>query len=339
MGKKVKKQIAETAPWVEKYRPRTLDDVFGNADIIKNLRDMILSRRKQNILLIGDAGVGKTTVGKILAHMYGRTSDNIKEANASLLGRQAYLQNEIIPFCRAATLGKGIQVVFLDEFDYASPVMQASFRRVMEQYSEDGKCIFILACNYERKVLKAIRSRCAIYNFKKLTSEEMTSLAEKILEAEKIEYADESIEPIVEDARGLPREMIQSLQQNSVTGVLEVPKKAEIRGKIVTLMKNLFKEKNLAQAYATFNEILSTVTDDSREILRYMHDLTVDNEKAEPILKGKIIRAIADTDYKLCLDTTPEIQMNALITNLFLIASTSRKEDKTVTKPVPNQEE
>lgn len=323
MGKKKKtKTSKESMPWVEKYRPRKLEHVIGQKDIVDNIQAHLDDKSTMIYMLTGEPGVGKTTIALAMAYVLtDNCTDNLKFVNASMWGRQGFLKDVIIPFCKSSTLGSGKKVLVLDEFDHASIVMQASFRRVLEEYSTIVN--FILICNYKRKVLSAILSRSTIYDFKKVASPDLVERGKFILEKEKIEYVLEDLEKIAEDADGRPRDFINLLQQNSVHGKLVVPKKVEYKSQIGKMLRCVFKKefRNLDEAFRIYYEIVGTFTSETREMLLQINDLVIKNDKVDAELKGKILRTVAETDYRLSIDTDPNIQMIGMIVTFYLIAT------------------
>jgi DNA polymerase III delta prime subunit len=337
MAKK-KKTSQESIPWVEKYRPTKLKYVIGNKDIIDNIEAHLEENSVQNLEFIGAAGIGKTTVAMIIADVLsGHDKDNVKFVNASMFGRQGFLINEIIPFCKSSTLGSDKKkVIVLDEFDHSSKAMQASFRRATEEYTKNGNCVFILTCNFPRMIIEAIHSRCAKFTFKKVSVDEMMERAKLILKKEGIEYTDDDLSKVVELSDGKPRDMIQSLQQCSMKGNLIVPEKAEYRSLIAKMLRCLLKPgfRDLEGAIKMYEDISRTYIDDAREMLLDMHKLILENDSGDPELKGKLLRSIADTDYRLSVDTDPNVQMiGALVTFYFMATPYVNRQAATSSNP------
>lgn len=329
--KKKKKVMNESAPWCEKYRPKSLDDVAGQDETIKKLKAFLASKSMLNMIFVGDEGTGKTSTALIVAGpITGYELGNLKHVNASMFGRIDFLKKEIIPFCKSSSLDGKVKVLILDEFDYASQPMQASFRRVMEEYSANGNCIFIIICNYEKKVIPAIHSRCARFDFGKVSDDSMILYGKKILDNEGISYKEEDIEKIAVSAKGKPRNFVNILQKNCSGGSLVISKEVEIISMVRDMLKSVLKDdsRNIDQANMIFFKIMENYTDDCRRILSEIHDLVIKNKSVNGDYKVKVLRAIMDSDYRLSSsDVNGIIQMTGLLATLYAISSqmSSRK--------------
>lgn len=148
-----------TIPWVEKYRPKTIDDMILKEDTKEYFRKMIDSHDLSNMTLFGSPGIGKSSLAKLLA----------KSVDAEVLfipcgteGTVDVVRNRIQPFCESASSDR-IKCIILDEFDSASGSsaatngMQKALRSLMEAYSDTR---FIITCNYPKKIIEPIFSRC-----------------------------------------------------------------------------------------------------------------------------------------------------------------------------------
>jgi replication factor C small subunit len=144
--------------WTEKYRPSTIDNyVFRDDTQREQVRTWIESKTIPHLLFSGAAGVGKTTLAKILINSLGVNTYDILEINASRDNNVETVREKIIGFVSTMPFGE-FKVVLLDEADYLSPNAQAILRGVMETYASSAR--FILTCNYPNKVIPALHSRC-----------------------------------------------------------------------------------------------------------------------------------------------------------------------------------
>lgn len=146
-------------PWVEKYRPQQIEDVISDADSIIKFKEIISTKKIPHLLFCGKAGIGKTTVAKIIAKS---VTSEVMYINASDERSIDVIRNKVKNFCATVSFS-GIKVVILDEFDGMTPQAMEMLRNVMEEYITN--CAFILTCNYERKVIVPIKSRCQIFTF------------------------------------------------------------------------------------------------------------------------------------------------------------------------------
>ena len=144
--------------WTEKYRPNTLNGyVFRDDSQKKQVQKWVDEKTIPHLLFSGSAGVGKTTLAKILINLLGVNQFDLLEINASRENSVDTIREKITNFVSTMPFGD-YKVVLLDEADYMSPNGQAALRGVMETYSSSSR--FILTCNYPNKIIPAIHSRC-----------------------------------------------------------------------------------------------------------------------------------------------------------------------------------
>lgn len=148
--------------WTEKYRPQTIEDILLPERIKKRFRNGL----DTNILLVGSAGIGKTTLARILAKDF--TS---KLINASLDNGIDSVRNKIVNFASTAGLKNHYKIIILDECDNLSQSAQSSLRGAIEQFHTVAR--FIFTCNYPEKLLDPIKSRFEIIDLNFTADEEI----------------------------------------------------------------------------------------------------------------------------------------------------------------------
>ena len=242
-------------PWVEKYRPQTLDDVVGQKHIVSRLKQYVEEGSMPNLMFTGPAGVGKTTSAlalvKAILGEYWR--QNFLELNASDARGIETVRTNIKNFCRLKPVGAPFRIIFLDEVDNMTKDAQHALRREMEMYTKTAS--FILSCNYSSKIIDPIQSRCAIFRFTPIKGEEIADRLKYIAEAEGCQYEDEAINTIVNFAEGDMRKSVNMLQSAASTGsitedhVFEVVSKAkpqEIKNMVnAALMGDFMKSRDI----------------------------------------------------------------------------------------------
>lgn len=200
--------------WTEKYRPSNIEDVILSEEE-KNFFTS-LKEIPNNLLLVGNPGIGKSTVAKILAKKF--SPHSYMYINASEQGSIDTVRTQISEFISVSSIDGNGKVVILDEADGVSLAAQQALRSVMEEYLDSVK--FILTANYRNKLIEALRSRCQEFSF--TCSEKMVlTRVVQILKSEKIIVPKESIENVkslVKDFFPDIRKTINELQRCCISG-------------------------------------------------------------------------------------------------------------------------
>jgi len=173
--------------WTEKYRPQNIEDVILSEDE-KNFFTS-LKEIPNNLLLVGNPGIGKSTVAKILAKKFAPHS--YMYINASEQGNIDTVRTLISEFISVSSIDGNSKVVILDEADGVSLAAQQALRSVMEEYLDSVK--FILTANYRNKLIEALRSRCQEFSFT-CTEKMVLTRVVQIIKSEKVIVPKESIE-------------------------------------------------------------------------------------------------------------------------------------------------
>ena len=185
--------------WVEKYRPKKIEDCVLPESLKETFQDMIRHGESQNLLLSGGPGCGKTTVAKALCD---ELDTDCMVINCSEDGNIDTLRTKIKTFASSVSLSGNKKVVILDEFDYSNAQsMQPALRGFMEEFSSN--CRFILTCNYKNRIISPLHSRCTCIEFN-IPSKEKPKLASEflkrikyILDSEEIEYNEKVIAQLI----------------------------------------------------------------------------------------------------------------------------------------------
>ncbi len=316
-------------PWVEKYRPKTLDDVVGQDNIIQRLERYIREGSLPNLMFTGPAGVGKTTtalaLGKALLGEYWR--QNFLELNASDARGIDTVRHNIKNFCRLKAVGSPFRIVFLDEVDNMTKDAQHALRREMEMYTKTAS--FILSCNYSSKIIDPIQSRCAIFRFAPVKGHQIIKRLEVIAEAEKIKVTPNALESIVYFAEGDMRRAVNILQSSYSLGeaiteenVHEVVSKAKPQDVRKIINKAL--EGNFIEARDLLREVMvvqgtsgeDLVTQIYQEVSRMARDGILGED-----VYVDLIENIGKYDYRIREGSNPRIQLEALLTNFLFKAN------------------
>ena len=222
--------------WVERYRPRTLDEYVGNEHLKEKVSDYLKSGEVPHLLFFGKAGTGKTTLAKLIVNSI--NCDHII-INASDENNVDTVRNKVKNF--ASTIGfKDSKIVILDEFDYMTPNAQAILRNLMETFSKH--CRFILTCNYVEKVISPIRSRTQEFQIVPPTKKDVAIQISQILTKESIRFEPKDLVPIIDAGYPDIRKVINTCQLNSSKGVLKIDTNSvtdsDIKSKVVEILKS-----------------------------------------------------------------------------------------------------
>jgi len=211
--------------WVEKYRPKTVDGyVFRDDHQRKQIATWIKDKSIPHLILSGVAGIGKTTLAKILINEIGIEDYDVLEINASRQRGIDVIRDTITNFVSMIPFGP-FKVVLLDEADFLTPEAQATMRGVMEEYHHTAR--FILTCNYPNRIIPALHSRCQGFHVERTDQTEYTARVATILVEENIEFDLDTLDMYVKVAYPDLRKCIQLVQQNSTEGKLEQPNKGD----------------------------------------------------------------------------------------------------------------
>ena len=209
--------------WVEKYRPKTIEEAILPADLKATFQQFVEQKNVPNLILTGGPGVGKTTIAKAMLEELGC---NYIVINGSMNGNIDTLRNEIKNFASTVSFSGGRKYVILDEADYLNPQStQPALRNFMEEFS--ANCGFILTCNFLNRIIAPLHSRCSVVPFKinakdkpKLASQFMKRVT-GILETEKVEFDQKVVAEVIMKYFPDWRRVINELQRYSATGKID----------------------------------------------------------------------------------------------------------------------
>ena len=301
--------------WVEKYRPRAVDDyVWIDQDQKHMVETWIGEKYIPHLLLAGTAGSGKTTLAKVLERELGVDPAEFLHINASRDNGVDFLRNKINNFCSTMSMGP-FKVVLLDEADYITPPAQGILRGMLEQYHEGVR--FILTCNYPNKIIPALHSRLQTITFKTLDETDFTRRLATILVTEGVELDADTLSLYVKACYPDLRKAINTVQMRSTSGKLEAPKQEDAESDYKLAMVDLFRQGRIREAR---NLIIKQISlEEYEDMYRFMYrnlDLwgaDVDTQDSALLLirKGLVNHSMA---------ADPEINLSATFVELERLA-------------------
>lgn len=299
--------------WVEKYRPKTLDGyVFTDEYQKSQIEEWVKEKSIPHLLLSGSAGVGKTTMAKILLELLEVHEYDILYVNGSKEGRKIEWVDKLINWCNTMPFGD-FKVVLIDEADYMNiNSVQPALRAIMEDNSSTVR--FILTCNYPNRIIPAIHSRCQGFHINKTDIVEFTARVATILVTENVEFNLDTLDSYVKSTYPDLRKCINLVQLNSIDNILKIPNTDESGVSDYKIeMVELFKQGKIKEARQLVCS--QALPDEMEDIFRWCYDnldmwsKTEDgqDEAIKIIRKGLVW-------HSQCAD--PEINLSATLVEL-----------------------
>ena len=307
-----------TLPWVEKYRPKTLDEMIGQEEVVKRLKAYAEKKEMPNLLFAGPPGTGKTTAAIALAReIFGDTFEqNFLELNASDERGINVVRETIKEFARTLPFGGAkFKIIFLDEADALTADAQNALRRTMEKYAATAR--FILSCNYSSKIIEPIQSRCALFRFKPLRDDQIKERLRYIAQNEGLKIDEKALDALVYIAEGDMRKAINTLQaaaaiSNEVTEDLVYQVAARAKPQELKKMMMEALKGNFFAAREMLNKLMIDYGMSGEDIIKQMHREVFSLEIPDK-LKVKLIDLIGEYEFRLVEGANERIQLESLL--------------------------
>ena len=303
----------ETFLWVEKYRPKTVDDCILPSELKKSFSEFVKDKHIPNLILSGSAGTGKTTIAKAMVEEIGSTWMLINGSEESGID---VLRTKIKNFASTVSLEGGRKYIILDEADYLNPQStQPALRGFMEEFHKN--CGFILTCNYKNRLIEPLQSRCSNIDFT-IRNGERVKLAESffkrvqdILGQEQIKFEPKAIAELINKYFPDWRRVLNELQRYSASGQIDAGILINISNENIKELMTFVKNKEFTNVRKW---IVNNLDNDPSRIFRTIYNSLYDNLDHSTIPHAVVI--IADYQYKSAFVADQEINMLACMTEL-----------------------
>nr|XP_020667761.1 replication factor C subunit 5 [Pogona vitticeps] len=270
---------AANLPWVEKYRPQTLNDLISHQDILS-------TNAKNGVLNASDDRGIEIVRGPILSFASTRT-----------------------------IFKKGFKMVILDEADAMTQEAQNALRRVIEKFTENTR--FCLICNYLSKIIPALQSRCTRFRFGPLTPELMIPRLQHVIEKEKVDVTDDGMKALVTLSNGDMRRSLNILQSTNMAfgkvteATVYTCTGQPLRSDIANILDWMLNQ-DFTTAYHNIMELKTLKGLALHDILTEIH-LFIHRVDFPPSVRIQLLIKLADIEYRLAAGTSEKIQLGALV--------------------------
>ena len=259
--------------WVEKYRPKVVEDCILPESTLKTFQDFLNSGEIPNLLLSGPAGCGKTTIARALCEELGVDYIII---NGSDEGRFLdTVRNTAKNFASTVSLSADAahKVIIIDEADNTTHDVQLLLRANIEAFYNN--CRFIFTCNYKNKIIEPLHSRCACVEFS-ITGKQKPQLAaqffkrlQTILVHENIEFDPKVLVELINKHFPDYRRVLNECQRYSVGGKIDSAILAEFSDVKVNDLVKYLKEKDFSEVRRW---VVNNLDNDPSVLLRRVYD-------------------------------------------------------------------
>ncbi|MHA1733026.1 MAG: replication factor C small subunit [Promethearchaeota archaeon] len=313
-------------PWVEKYRPRRLDDVVNQTEIVRRLKTFVAEKSMPHLIFAGPAGTGKTTCALCLVNdLFGakrRRNVTYLELNASDARGIDVIRTTVKDFAKTMPPhGIPFKVLVLDEADNMTGPAQQALRRTMENFTSN--CRMILICNYSNKIIPPIQSRCALFRFRPLKNRDIVGRIGAIARRENLKLTKGGMKAVLYVAGGDCRRAINVLQAaGMVSGTVDEDTVFRITGRVQPVEIRALIEQTLngelAEAKDKLDQLVREYGLSGRNITKQVHRelLVMDIPERQ---KLELLRILGKIDFRLSQGATEEIQLNALLAKFYLL--------------------
>lgn len=307
-------------PWIEKYRPKNINEIISHDQNIETIKKLLQNCALPHLLFHGSPGTGKTsTIMALAKEIYGNDIRlMVMKLDASDDRGINSVREDIKGFAEKSNMfKKGVRLIILDEADSMTFDAQFALRRIIEKYSTTIR--FCLICNYENKIIPAIRSRCANFRFSNIDIIHIFNKLKFIIEHENINVDNDIINTIAILAKGDLRKainLLQSIHMQNKTITLDmcyeiagVPSQTDINLILSLLINN---DIDFINCFNQINQIIKYKGFALSSILKELVIVIINNND---ILKNMVshLSDLSDLENMVTKSTFSDIYISALI--------------------------
>ena len=312
--------------WAEKYRPQTLDEIANQKEIVSRFKNFVEEKNLPHLLLVGPAGIGKTTSILALARdLYGPGYRNfILELNASDERGIGIIREKVKNFARTAAIASPVsfKILIMDEADHLTSDAQHALRRTMEIYTKT--CRFCLIGNYSENIIDPIQSRCSVFRFSPLEEPDLKAYIQGIAEKENLDIVEEGLDAIYQSAKGDVRKSINLLQaaaanQKLIDDVAIYNLLGNVSPEKVRDMLEVALDGRFLESRELLRELLIDQGLAPDDIIRNIYREIMRHSTLTEKMKVKLSDSIGEVDYRLTQGSRAEIQLSTLLAHLALV--------------------
>lgn len=300
--------------WAEKYRPKTIAECILPIDLRQTFEQMIAQKDIPNLLLVGPAGPGKTTVARCMLEQLGC---NYLFIPASMRGNIDTLRNEIANFASSVSFNGKRKYVILDEADYLTHTTQPALRNFMEEFARN--CGFVLTANFLNKIIPPLQSRCSTIEFV-FRNEDKPTLAMafykrlmEILNAENVQADKKTVVAVVQKFFPDFRRILNECQRYSAGGKLDSGILTDFKKVSVAELLGFMKGKDFTNVRKWVGENLNN---DSQSIFREFYESSKDLF-ASPFIP-ELVLILAKYQYQSSFVVDQEINLAACLVEVMM---------------------
>ncbi|XP_060816436.1 replication factor C subunit 5 [Bombus pascuorum] len=306
-------------PWVEKYRPKKLDDLISHEEIIKTINKFIDDNQLPHLLFYGPPGTGKTsTILACARKLYTPAQFNsmVLEMNASDDRGIGIVRGQILSFASTGTMYRsGFKLIILDEADAMTKDAQNALRRIIEKYTDNVR--FCIICNYLSQIIPALQSRCTKFRFGPLSTEQILPRLDTIIKEENLNVSEDGKQALITLSGGDMRKVLNVLQSTSLafSAVTEENVYSCVGHPLPIDIKNIINwllNESYELCYCKIQDIKLKKGLALQDILTELHLFVNKIEFPDSILIDLIIK-LAEIEKRVSIGCSEAVQLNALV--------------------------